>query len=256
MSWNPKQYLKFEQPRLRPALDLAARIEAAAPRTVWDLGCGTGSLTRLLAARWPQARVTGVDGSADMLARAAEDGTPVNVVWQQADLTDWVPAEPADVIFSNAALQWISDHALLLPRLFALLAPGGVMAVQMPRNYAAASHRLVADTIEDSPFRERLEPLLRGNPVAEPAWYYDLLASAASRLDIWETEYLQVLSGPDPVKEWTKGTALAPFLAALAPDEAARFEADYAARLRIAYPMRADGTTLFPFRRLFIVAVR
>jgi trans-aconitate 2-methyltransferase len=261
MGWDTAQYLKFAGPRLQPALDLLARLPAAlAAPVVVDLGCGTGSATQRLAARWPQAEVTGVDGSAAMLAQAAADAAPgARLRWRQADIGDlaaWAPAAPAGLIYSNAALHWLPDHATLFPALVSLLAPGGVLAVQMPRNFDAPSHRLIHETALDGPWRARLAPLLVPPPVAAPAAYIDLLAPRVAALDVWETEYQQLLTGPDPVKEYTKGTWLMRFLQALPPDEAAAFEADYAARVRAAYPPMADGRTLFPFRRLFIVAVR
>lgn len=255
MSWSPDQYLKFAAPRLRPAVDLLMRIALEAPQRVCDLGCGTGSITRMLAERWSQAAVTGVDSDAAMLARA-EDGTAPSIHWVQADLAGWRPDEPQDLIFSNAALHWLPDHASVLARLMGSLREGGVLAVQMPRNFAAPSHTAMADTVRAGPWHERLEPLLRPVPVAEPAWYFDQLAAQGREIDIWETEYLQPLSGADPVKEWTKGTWLAPLLNALPESERAAFEADYAERVRVAYPPRADGRTLFPFKRLFIVARR
>lgn len=252
LTWNPTQYLKFAQPRLRPALDLLARLDLDAPRLACDLGCGTGEHTRMLAARWPAARVVGVDASAQMLerARAAAPG----IEWMQADLNAWAPPGAPDLIYSNAALHWLGDHDTLFPALFRALAPGGLLAVQMPRNFLAPSHTAIGDTVNAGVWRERLAPLLRPVPVAEPARYFDLLAPHAAAIDIWETEYLQVLTGTDPVKEWTKGTWLAPFLEALQGEEREAFERDYAARVRQAYPPRADGRTLFPFRRLFIVA--
>jgi trans-aconitate 2-methyltransferase len=256
MSWNPAQYLKFEQPRLRPALELLARVPLEAPRVVYDLGCGAGQLSRLMAERWPKAQVTGVDSSATMLKQAGD--TLPNLRWQQQDLTSWKADTPADLIYSNAALHWLPDHATLFTHLMQQLAPGGVLAVQMPRNFAAPSHTAIADAVRAGPWRARLEPLLREKqPVESPSWYLDLLSPLAHDVDLWETEYHQVLSGPDPVKEWTKGTWLATFLNALAdPAEREAFERDYAARVRIAYPMRADGTTVFPFRRLFMVVRR
>ncbi len=257
MTWNPEQYLKFAEPRIRPALDLISRIDSDHPRRIFDLGCGTGNVTQLIKARWPEADITGVDDSAEMLARAKE---VVNgVAWQQQSLAHWAVEDgaPADVIYSNAALHWVHDHAQLFPRLLTQLAPGGVLAVQMPRNFEAPSHTLIAETVRSGPWQARLEVLLKPPPVSVPAFYYDLLAPLTSSLDIWETEYLQVLEGDDPVKEWTKGTWLKQFLDALPTDAAAeRFEADYAARLRAAYPPRSDGKTLFPFRRLFIIAKR
>jgi trans-aconitate 2-methyltransferase len=160
---------------------------------------------------------------------------------------------PADLIYSNAALHWLPNHQQLFPALVEALAPGGVLAVQMPRNFSAPSHTLIAASAREGRWRDKLAPLLGEAPVAEPQSYYALLAPLASSLDIWESEYLQVLSGDDPVKEWTKGSWLMQFLDRLEPDERADFEADYARRLRAAYPRQADGSTLFPFRRLFIV---
>jgi trans-aconitate 2-methyltransferase len=252
MAWDPAQYLKFAGPRLRPALDLLQRIDAEAPRHVYDLGAGAGNVTRLIAARWPAAKVVGVDSSAEMLAKAAAENP--HVEWQQADLSTWRPPVPADLIYSNAALHWLDGHDRLFPALFAGLAPNGVLAVQIPRNFGAPSHTSITDAALAGPWRRVLEPLLRPSPVAEPGFYYDLLAPLAANLDIWETEYLQVLEGDNPVKEWTKGTWLTPLLAALDEPDRSRFEADYAARVAAAYPPRSDGKTLFPFRRLFMVA--
>ena len=251
MSWSPDQYLKFSQPRLRPAMDLLARIPTAEPGCVYDLGCGAGNVTAALVARWPRARITGVDSSAAMLAEAAR--VLPQVRWVQHGLADWQADAPADVIYSNAALHWLPNHDRLLPALVRALSPGGVLAIQMPRNFSAPSHTLIDATARSGPWLGKLEALLGAVPVAEPQHYYGLLAPLAFRLDIWESEYLQVLSGEDPVKEWTKGTWLIQFLDRLEPTERTAFEADYARRLRAAYPRRADGTTLFPFRRLFIV---
>jgi trans-aconitate 2-methyltransferase len=254
MSWNPNQYLKFSQPRLRPAMDLLARIPAAEPQYVYDLGCGAGNVTAALVARWPRAKIIGVDNSASMLEQAAK-ALP-QVQWLHHGLADWRAEHPADVIYSNAALHWLPHHQQLFPALVKALSPGGVLAVQMPRNFAAPSHALIDDTARAGPWLAKLEPLLGAAPVGEPQFYYSLLAPQAASLDIWESEYLQVLSGEDPVKEWTKGTWLMPFLDRLDPAERAAFEAEYAQRLRGAYPRLADGSTLFPFRRLFIVLRR
>lgn len=254
MTWDPTQYLKFEQPRLRPAVDLLARVPLDAPAQVVDLGCGAGNVTRLLVERYPQARVTGVDDAEPMLAKARAALPAVD--WVRCGIDAFVPDAPPDLIWSNAALHWLPDHASLLPGLARRLAPGGVLAVQMPRNFDAPSHTLIADTARDGPWRAVLEPLLRPPPVATPDDYFDWLAPHAAQLDVWQTEYLQVLDGPDPVKEWTKGTWLAPLLEVLDPGQRDAFEAAYAARTRQAYPRRADGRTLFPFRRLFIVLRR
>jgi trans-aconitate 2-methyltransferase len=250
--WDPAQYLRFADQRLRPALDLLSRIDVATPAEVYDLGAGTGNVTRLLKARWPEARVTGVDASPDMLAKAAADAP--DIVWERADLAAWQPARPADVIYSNAALHWLGDHARIFPALASALAPGGVLAVQMPRNFAAPSHTAIAEAARSGPWRATLEPLLRSTPVAEPAFYFDVLGDHAAVVDIWETEYLQILDGEHPVKEWVKGTWLRPLLDALEEPARSRFEASYAGLVARAYPRRSDGRTLLPFRRLFIVA--
>ncbi len=254
MSWNPEQYLKFAAPRLRPAVDLLARVYASDPGRVFDLGCGAGNVTRLLLERWPRAQVIGVDDSPSMLAQAAK-ALP-DAQWVEQSIADWQAPEPADVLYSNAALHWLPRHEELFPRLATNVAAGGVLAVQMPKNFGAPSHTLIVETIRSRAWAADFAPLLvrdRLNPVADADTYYRLLAPLASELDIWETQYLQILRGEDPVKEWTKGTWLKPFLDALPVAEQPAFEADYARRLRSAYPPEADGRTLFPFRRLFIV---
>lgn len=254
MSWNPDQYLKFAQPRLRPALDLLGHIGLEQPQRIFDLGCGAGNVTRLLLDRWPTADVTGVDDSAEMLAKAAEAASRIR--WVQQSLADWKPDAPADLIFSNAALHWLPNHEQLLPALVEALAPGGVLAVQMPRNFLASSHTLIYEAIRNGAWRDRLEPLITPWPVAEPQVYYTLLESRARTLDIWETEYLHVLEGENAVKEWTKGTWLKRFLDALEEPERSEFEAEYARLVARAYPRAPNGKTLFPFRRLFIVLER
>jgi trans-aconitate 2-methyltransferase len=256
--WEPAQYLKFADHRLRPALELLARVDLAEPRVIYDLGCGTGQVTRLLAARWPAAAVYGLDNSAEMLAQAATE--PSRVRWIEADLREWHPEAAPDLIYANATLHWVDGHDELFPRLVGLLRPGGCLAVQMPQSWPAPSHRLMRDTLANGgPHGEPLGPeslrqAVARNWVADAATYYDLLAGRARDLDIWETEYLQVLAGDDPVLEWVKGTGLRPILHGLDDDTRAFFLAEYARRLRAAYPARADGRTLYPFRRLFVVA--
>jgi len=254
-SWNPGQYLKFGGHRTRPAIELLARVDVAAPKSVYDLGCGPGNSTALLAERWPDANVAGVDGSADMLAQARGDHPGLD--WVAADLAAWEPAAPADVLFSNAVLHWLDDHGALFPGLVGHLAPGGVLAVQMPNNFRSPSHTCMGDAIEAGPWAGRLRGVRRKQPVAEPRDYYGWLRPVASEVDIWETEYLQLLEGDNAVAEWTKGSALRPLLDAL-DSEAERdaFFEVYSKLVRKAYPKAPDGRTPFPFRRLFIVARR
>jgi len=261
MSWDPAQYLKFEDQRLRPAVDLLARVALPAPRTIVDLGCGAGNVTRLLAARWPDADIVGVDNSDEMLGRArATTAALPRVRFAAGDLATWAPAAPADLVYSNAALHWLPDHAQLFARVIALVAPGGTLAVQMPDNFGAPSHTTIAELATSARWRVRLARLVREAPVARPADYFGWLAPHATTVDVWTTEYLQVLAkgagGEHPVAAWTKGTWLVPFMAALEPADQRAFLAEYDARLHESYPPRADGRVLFPFRRLFLVANR
>jgi trans-aconitate 2-methyltransferase len=254
MGWDPATYLKFGGERTRPAADLLAHVEAEDPGVVYDLGCGPGNSTALLAARWPTAHITGLDSDSNMLERANRSGPSCR--WLQGDVAEWQPDEDPDVIFSNAVLHWLDDHQSLLPKLMGFLKPGGALAVQMPRNHSAPSHTLLQKAALAGPWAERLAALLRPEPVARPEQYFRWLVEHANKLEIWETTYLLRLTGADPVLAWARGTALKPLLDALDERSAAAFEAAYAARLRDAYPCEPDGTTLFPFRRLFIVAVR
>ncbi|MCG8695316.1 MAG: trans-aconitate 2-methyltransferase [Minwuiales bacterium] len=254
MAWDPNQYLRFDEKRFRPGLELLSRIPLQRAATIYDIGCGTGALTDALRQRWPEATVTGIDSSPDMLAKAGADFP--DMAWIEADAATWRPESPPDLLYSNAALHWVADHASLFPRLFASLAPGGVLAVQMPGNFDAPSHRLLTETAADGPWSDRLAALATTARVLPQERYYDLLAGDAASLDFWETTYLQVMAGKDPVLEWVRGTALRPYLDALDDSDRPVFEAAYAERLRAAYPERLDGHTLFPFRRFFMIAVK
>jgi trans-aconitate 2-methyltransferase len=264
MSWDPAQYLKYAGERLRPALDLLARVPLDAPATIADLGCGAGNVTRLLAERWPEAAISGVDNSAAMLeqARLSLRGRP-RVAWVEAELGAWTASaipESFSLLYSNAALHWLDDHDALFPRLLASVASGGALAVQMPSNFAAPSHTALQELVASAPWRERLAPLLRPTPVAPLARYFECLAPHARTIDAWTTEYLHVLApngeGEHPVVAWTKGTALTPFLAVLDAQAQSAFLAAYRARIERAYPVRGDGRVLYPFQRLFVVARR
>jgi trans-aconitate 2-methyltransferase len=250
--WNPKLYLKFDDQRTRPARDLLARIPLPAPSRVVDLGCGPGNSTELLVERWRQATVIGIDNSPGMLDQARKAHPDWR--WEEHDVTRWQPAESFDVVYSNAALQWVGEHATLFPRLLKSVAPGGFLAVQMPRNLDAPSHALMRDTAEEGDWRERLRGARETIAVQEPAFYYDLLARDAARIDLWETEYAQVMESADAVLEWVRGTGLRPFVARLDNAEKTEFERRYLEKLRRAYTTRTDGKVLFPFCRIFIIA--
>jgi trans-aconitate 2-methyltransferase len=254
MSWDPLQYARFGGERLRPARDLVNAIGLERPARIVDLGCGDGRATQLLASRWPGARIVGVDSSQEMIDAAAKLGLAAE--WRCTGIDTWQADAPFDLVFSNAAIHWLPEHAALFARLGEAVLPGGALAVQMPRNFAAPSHAVLFDLAESPPWRDRLAALVRRKPVEDPQWYYDLLAPRMRSIDIWETEYVHALSGDRPVVEWLKGTWLRPFLAALGTEDAPAFEAAYSRQMDLAYPKRPDGKTLFPFRRLFIVAVR
>jgi trans-aconitate 2-methyltransferase len=255
--WDPATYLRYAGERARPFVELMARIFAQSPTTVVDLGCGEGALTASLAQRWPGARVTGIDSSSTMLAAAAAHAVPGRVEFVAGDVQDWQPAAPVDVVVTNAVLQWVPDHDSLLSRWAAHLAPGGWLAVQVPGNFRAPTHTLLGELCRSDRWAARLADVPRGaDSVHDPAGYYDVLTAAGLAADVWETTYVHVLSGPDPVLEWVRSTQLRPVLARLTDDEAAEFTAEYAAALRSAYPARPDGTTLLPFRRIFAVGSR
>ncbi|MCX5399075.1 trans-aconitate 2-methyltransferase [Streptomyces sp. NBC_00102] len=258
-AWDPGQYLRHAEHRARPFLDLLARVGRLpadpGPR-IADLGCGPGNVTVLLAERWPGARITGYDNSPQMLERARGLAT-ATLDFAEADVVRWVPSEPYGLIVSNALLQWVPGHADRFPAWLDGLAPGGTLAFQVPSNFDAPSHALMRGLAESPRWRGRLGGLLRhDDAVLEPAAYYDrLTAAGCASVDVWETTYLQVLHGDDPVLDWVKGTGLRPVLAALADDPEAldAFLTAYRDLLRTAYPPGRDGT-VFPFRRIFAVA--
>lgn len=251
IAWDPQVYLRAADERTRPFLDLVARLGVDHPRRVVDLGCGPGNLTALLRRRWPDAELQAVDSSPDMVAAAREHGIDATL----GDVADWAPHAGDDVIVCNAVLQWVPGHLDLLRRWAAALGPGAWLAFQVPGNFAAPSHVIIRSQAADPRWRDRLGGLLRdAHAVSEPAVYAEVLTAAGCDVDAWETTYLHRLTGPDPVLSWVTGTALRPVRTALDGREWAAFTAELAPRLRAAYPARLDGTTWFPFRRIFAVA--
>lgn len=254
--WDPEQYGRFADERSRPFFELVSRVRCARPRRVVDLGCGPGRLTAALAQRWPEADILGIDGSDEMIKAARESAaTPDGRVrFEVGDVTRWPPGEPVDVVISNAVLHWVPGHRELLPRWLEGLMPGGWLAFQVPGNFGAPSHVLLRELCGSPRWRGRLDGIVPDRPVDDCVGYLELLAAHGCRVDAWETTYAQVLQGDDPVLEWTKGTALRPVLAALGRGaEASAFLAEYAELLRAAYPSGPSGT-VFPFRRIFVVA--
>lgn len=254
MDWDPKTYLAFAGERTRAAGELLARVALVAPGRIADLGCGTGNSTALLAARWPQAEIDGIDASPDMLAGAR--ASAIRARWIASDIASWEPAEPYHLIYSNAALHWVARHEQMLPRLMSFLAPGGVLAFQIPGNFTEPSHT-IAQTLAQSPrWAGKLARALNWWTVLNPESYCTLLEPLAATIDIWETRYIQMLKGPDAVFHWVQGSGLRPYTEVLDGAEREAFLDEYRRLAAQAYPQRPGGITLFPFKRLFCVAPR
>jgi trans-aconitate 2-methyltransferase len=252
-SWNADQYLRFAAERTQPAIDLAARIQIAAPGRVIDLGCGPGNSTEVLARRWPTAEMSGLDSSATMIEAAKRDHPQWH--WLVGDIGTWSATPPVDVVFANAALQWVPGHRSCLPKLFRSVAPGGGLAFQVPANLGAPAHRLMRELGGSMQWASSFRGPVREWHVEEPSFYYDVLAPLAERVELWTTEYIHVLPNAKAVVEWYRGTGLRPWLDQL-PDEGSRerFLSDYQELINDAYPQQPDGRVLFPFRRLFVIA--
>jgi trans-aconitate 2-methyltransferase len=256
MSWSATQYSSFENERTRPVRDLVHAITVAEVGRAIDLGCGPGNSTEVLAARFPEAAISGLDSSDDMIV-AARKRLP-QLQFELGDVSAWDPPEMFDVILSNAALQWVMGHETLMPRLMGKVAPGGNLAVQMPDNLEEPAHRRMRQVAVSGRWKEKLAGSAGARAARRgPEWYFDLLRPHAARVDVWRTTYHHVLAGgTDAVVEWFKGSGLRPFLAPLDPAEAADYLAEYRALVAEDYPPLPDGTVLLPFPRLFIVATR
>ena len=257
--WSAAQYVTFEDERTRPVRDLLAAVPSKDVRIAVDVGCGPGNSTEVLAARFPQAVVSGIDSSADMIA-AARKRLP-QVRFELTDLARWLDVDPAggiDLLLANAVLHWVPDHASLFPALIAKLARRGTLAVQLPDNLDEPAQRSMREVAEAGPWSRKLAGAAATRvPIASADWYYDLLRRSCVAVDIWRTTYYHVLSGGErAIVEWFKGSGLRPFLAPLEDDEREEYLARYTAAVKSAYPSLPDGTVLLPFPRLFIVATR
>jgi len=253
-NWDPTRYLRFADERSRPFVELLGRVDAADPPRIIDLGCGPGHLTPILRARWPHAAINGVDSSPDMIAKAVADNTDPEVSYVEADLRDWVIELPVDLVVSNAALQWVPGHLEILPRLADPVVPGGSFAFSVPGNFGEPSHRLLDELAAAEPFAAYTHD--RTRPAShDAATYLELFAGLGWSVDAWETTYLHVLTGDDPVYTWISGTGARPVLQSLPEARRDEFVRAYKAVLRAAYPPDDWGTVL-PFRRNFVVARR
>jgi trans-aconitate 2-methyltransferase len=255
--WDAAQYLRFGGERARPFFDLVAQVGATSPRYVADLGCGPGNLTAALAGRWPGATVTGVDNSAEMIAAAQATAAQAgqDLSFALGDVWDWRPERPLDVLVCNAVLQWVPGHDELLLRWAGLLAPGGWLAFQLPGNFDQPSHEIVKEMARSPRWRAPLAHATLNRQAGDPADYVALLARPGFDVDAWETTYLHILRGENPVLDWTKGSTLRPVLAALDAEQADAFLSEYGERLTDAYHPHPFGT-VFPFRRVFAVVHR
>jgi trans-aconitate 2-methyltransferase len=252
--WSARQYLKFEDERTRPPRDLLAQVPLQRPRLVVDLGCGPGNSTELLLERFPQSEVIGLDSSPDML-RKARERLP-DCAFIEADIASWTPAPQTDLLFANAALQWVPDHQQVLRRLLEALPDGGVLAVQMPDNTHEPANALQREVAEHGPWVKELAAAVPRADLMPPEAYYDLLKPACSRIDIWHSVYNHMMAAPQAIVEWFKGSSLQPYLSLLDAAGREQFLAAYAERIVSAYKPRIDGKVLLRFPRLFIVAVR
>jgi len=253
--WNPALYSRFEDERTRPARELLARVALEAPRLAYDLGCGPGNSTELLTTRWPDAEVIGTDNSEAMLASARKRLPSLS--FEFSDVATWHPQRAPDLIYANASLQWVLDHQSLFPRLIDELAPGGVLAVQMPDNLDEPSHRLMREVASQPPYSHIIGDASAVRSRILPAsGYYDLLAVKASSIDVWRTEYQHRMDSPASIVEWLRATGLKSFVDPLPAELQTSFLAEYEQRIAQAYPARSDGRRLLAFPRLFIVATR
>lgn len=253
--WSSAQYLKFADERTRAARDLLAQVPLKTPRLVYDLGCGPGNSTELLIARYPEARIIGVDSSPDMLAKARHSYPHAQFI--EGDLTDWKPMEEPDLLFANAVFQWVPDHVEVLRRLLDMLPKGGVLAVQMPDNLGEPSHVAMRETAAAGPWAGTLGKLAQSRErLPSPAEYYDELKPHATRIDIWHTIYNHPLAGAEGIVEWVKGTGLRPYIDPLDEGERKAYLAQYRQRIARAYPPASDGKALLRFPRLFIVCMK
>ena len=252
-TWDPTRYLSFADERSRPFAELLSRVDVKAGR-IADLGCGPGHLTPLLRARWPEAAIEGVDASTEMIERANTDNEDPDVSYVEADLRDWTAEPPVDLVVSNAAFQWVPGHLELLPRLADQVASGGVFAFSVPGNFGQPSHRLLDELAATEPLAEHTRD--RTKPGShDAATYLEQFAGRGWDVDAWESTYLHVLQGEDPVYTWISGTGARPVLQALPDDLRPEFVRRFKAALREAYPAHEWGT-LLPFRRIFVVARR
>ncbi len=251
--WNPHQYLKFANERTQPSIDLAARINVDNPKSIIDIGCGPGNSTRVLRDRWPDAKIAGIDSSAAMIEKAKKDYPDIE--WITADASKFASDKKYDIVFSNAAIQWMPNHELLVPRLFEIVNGGGALAVQVPANRESPLHQAVLAVSSSSKWSKLTSGAEKSFTYNVVEYYYDILFCISTKFDLWETIYYHVLSSHAGLVEWYRGTGMKPFLERL-PDDSSRaeFEKEVFEECKHSYEIRNDGKILYPFRRIFFMA--
>jgi trans-aconitate 2-methyltransferase len=254
-SWNPELYLQFKNERTRPSIDLVSRIKIEAPERIIDIGCGPGNSTRVLHCRWPLADITGIDKSEEMIKKARKDYPDQK--WAVGDASSLKVDTPFDVVFSNAALQWIPKHEVLIPGLFKLVSVGGALAVQVPGNNESPLHQAVYSIAAEKQWRRYTAGCEKLLNYRSAEYYYTILQPIASDIELWETVYYHVLSSHQELIEWYKGTGMRPFLDSL-PDEKRRisFEKQILKKCKEDYKKQKDGKILYPFKRIFFIAYK
>jgi trans-aconitate 2-methyltransferase len=251
--WNPDSYLQYASERTQPSRDLVARIAKENPHTIIDIGCGPGNSTRILRGRWPDAEIAGLDSSAEMIAKARANDPARQ--WILADAESWSPGSRYDIVFSNAALQWMPQQEAVIPRLFEHLEDDGVLAVQVPMNNDSPLYQAMIAVSERDEWHLRLQGCGARPAYKDESFYYDLLTRLTSRVEIWLTTYLHRMNSRRDLIDWYASTGLRPYLAAIDTDaERERFKQEILATCEKDYPIRRDGKVLFPFRRLFFLA--
>jgi trans-aconitate 2-methyltransferase len=254
-NWNPELYLRFNNERTQPALDLISRIALSDPRTGVDLGCGPGNSTQPLRLRWPKARITGIDSSPQMIEKAR--ATYPSEAWLLADVGSWSPTEQYDLVFSNATLQWIPDHAALIPRLLGAVNDGGALAVQVPANQSSPLHQALLHISSMPAWDSRTRDCRNQITYHAPDYYYDILAPIAKRVELWQTTYLHVMDRPQELIDWYASTGMKPYLEKLDTDqERIKFQQAVLRECEAQYPVRTDGRILFPFARSFFIGYK
>jgi len=251
--WDPQQYLQFKHERTQPSRDLVARIDIDDPKTIIDVGCGPGNSTQILNTRWPNAVIVGLDNSEKMIERARKDYP--NQQWMVGDALTYTTNQAYDIVFSNAAIQWIPNHDVLIPRLFQLAQKNGILAIQVPANHESPLYRIIVRTSQKRKWRAFTKGYELAITYHNAEYYYNALVSLTQKVALWETTYYHILKSHQDLIEWYRSTAMKPILDRLQTDERrADFEEEVLSESKEYYALQRDGRIIYPFKRLFFTA--